>query len=255
MPSFVINNTIFTGKFLIHEPHMLSTNLFAKKLISKTTPIDGSVIITDEQTLGKGQGNNEWNTEKDKNLTFSIIYNGSFLLAKHQFYLSMAIANGIYKALINSYNLDSLFVKWPNDIILNGKKLGGVLIENTIVGNNLKNSIIGIGINVNQTEFKSLEHATSLKLEIKEESKLEDLLPQLCSAIESEFLKLKRGNYAEIIESYNEVLFKNGETFHYSKNGNEMNGYLKGVNELGQLIVDVEEETFKYNFGEIKWRY
>ncbi len=255
MPAFVINNTIFTGKFLIHEPQMLSTNLLAKKLISKTTPIDGSVIITDEQTLGKGQGNNEWIAEKGSNLTFSIIYDSSFLLAKHQFYLSMAIANGIFKALKKSLELNDLFVKWPNDIILGNKKLGGILIENSIVGANLKHSIIGIGLNVNQTEFNDLKNATSLKLETGAHSNLQDLLSQMCSAIESEFLKLKRGNSSEIMQTYNNSLYKKDDVFQYSMDGNELEGKLKGVNDLGQLVVDLNGLTQVYNFGEIKWKY
>ena len=98
------------------------------------------------------------------NLTFSIIYDSSFLKANQQYYLSMAVAVGIQQALRSILNLESISIKRPNDIMVSHQKIGGILIENTILGNYLKHSIIGIGINVLQTQFKEEISATSLRL-------------------------------------------------------------------------------------------
>ena len=99
MPSVVIYNTLFTGKFLVHEPRMTSTNAFAQELISKTNPTDGTVIITDEQTHGKGQGQNVWQSAPGENLTCSLIFNTDFLMAADQYYLNMAVAVAVINAL------------------------------------------------------------------------------------------------------------------------------------------------------------
>ncbi|MEZ5023288.1 MAG: biotin--[acetyl-CoA-carboxylase] ligase [Chitinophagales bacterium] len=253
MHSFVINNTIFTGKFLIYESQMLSTNIFARNLLAKTKPIDGSVIITDEQTQGKGQGQNQWLTESHQNLTFSIIYDTSFLKAKNQFYLSAAIALGIRNALYHQIEDTSLCIKWPNDIMINDKKLGGILIENSVLGNYLKYSIIGIGINVNQEVFDNLPFATSLYNQGFQNISREKLLEEICSQIESQFFKLKSGKYLEILKSYNEHLFKKHQSFKFKKDEEVMEGIVQGVNDFGQLLVQLNDEVKTFNFGEIKW--
>ncbi|MEZ5007032.1 MAG: biotin--[acetyl-CoA-carboxylase] ligase [Chitinophagales bacterium] len=232
---------------------MLSTNIFARNLLAKTKPIDGSVIITDEQTQGKGQGQNQWLTESHQNLTFSIIYDTSFLKAKNQFYLSAAIALGIRNALYHQIEDTSLCIKWPNDIMINDKKLGGILIENSVLGNYLKYSIIGIGINVNQEVFDNLPFATSLYNQGFQNISREKLLEEICSQIESQFFKLKSGKYLEILKSYNEHLFKKHQSFKFKKDEEVMEGIVQGVNDFGQLLVQLNDEVKTFNFGEIKW--
>ena len=132
-----VNNTFFTGKFLLHLPSVDSTNNYAKNYIAKSSPIDGTVILADEQFAGRGQSGNIWLSEAGKNLTFSIIYQTSFLLATEQFYLNMAISLGISAALASILLPDSdlsVKIKWPNDIYVQNKKIAGILIENTISG-------------------------------------------------------------------------------------------------------------------------
>lgn len=253
MHSFVINNTIFTGKFLIYEPQMLSTNLFAKNLISKTKPIDGSVIITDMQTRGKGQGQNQWLTEHHKNLTFSIIYDTSFLEAKDQFFLSAAIAVGIRNAIFDVTREDGIAIKWPNDIILKHKKLGGILIENSVFGNHLKHSIIGIGINVNQQQFEDLPLATSLFNQGFSDISPEGLLAIICSRIEHQFLQLKAGKFNSILKDYNQHLFQRNSVVAFLKDGLEIKGKIVEVTASGELVVKVNDQLEQFNFGEIKW--
>ncbi|HPH88516.1 MAG TPA: biotin--[acetyl-CoA-carboxylase] ligase, partial [Chitinophagales bacterium] len=149
----------------MHLPSVDSTNTYAKSLIAKSSPIDGTVILADEQFAGRGQSGNVWQSEAGKNLTFSIIYQTSFLLATEQFYLNMAVSLGIWSMVNSKLSIeknkeltihDSRFttkIKWPNDIYVNNQKIAGILIENTISGMHLKHSVIGVGLNVNQEQF------------------------------------------------------------------------------------------------------
>ncbi len=255
MASIVINNTLFTGKFLLHKPHLTSTNLFARELLAKTKPIDGTVIITDDQTQGRGQGGHAWVTEAGKNLTFSIIYDTSFLLANQQFYMCMAVTKGILNAVRFLASQTDLAIKWSNDIICNDKKIGGILIENSIKGKHLKYSVIGIGLNINQTQFENLPYASSLTNETGQTFDLNMVLEEVCHHIETHFLKLKAGKFAIILEDYNQSLYKLNQPISYQKNEIQLNGTLKSVNEMGQLIVLEPNGESKYNYGEIRWIY
>jgi BirA family biotin operon repressor/biotin-[acetyl-CoA-carboxylase] ligase len=248
----MIQNTIFTGKLLIHQPEMLSTNDFAKDILSKTNPIDGTVILTDSQTKGKGQGSHQWASQPYENLTFSIIYHTHFLLANQQFFISMAIANGVHQALKMLKLGHQFFIKWPNDIFCMDKKLGGILIENSIMGRYLKYSVIGIGLNVNQTLFDNLPNATSLKLIGNDNYHLMEILSLLCSTIESQFLLIRSGKTDAIFEYYNNHLYQLEKEVHF-KVGNQMkHGILKSVNHLGQLGILMGSDVHFYNHGEIK---
>jgi BirA family biotin operon repressor/biotin-[acetyl-CoA-carboxylase] ligase len=153
------------GNNLIELDITDSTNEYSKKLIKKGPVEEGTVILADFQTKGKGQKDGYWESEKGKNLTFSIILYPNFLDIQKQFYLSMSISIGIVEFL--SHLSVKSKIKWPNDICINNKKVAGILIENSIKRNIISSSIIGIGINVNQTEFKSsAPNPTSLYLEL-----------------------------------------------------------------------------------------
>lgn len=249
----MINNTLFTGKILIREPEMLSTNDFGKILISKTNPIDGTVIITDAQTKGKGQGNNTWVTKPGENLTFSIIYNTSFLKASQQFYISMAIANGVYLALSEAIPNQVFKIKWPNDLICQQKKVGGILIENSIMGQYLKYSIVGIGINVNQSDFNGLHHASSLKKISQKEFDLNTVLNWLCEKIEQQFLILKQGKFNAILKMYNHNLYRKDENVAFKKEDALVHGIVKEVNDNGQLGLEAFNQIQYFNHGQLQW--
>jgi BirA family biotin operon repressor/biotin-[acetyl-CoA-carboxylase] ligase len=249
----MIHNTLFTGKLLIHQAEMQSTNDFAKDIISKTTPIDGTVILADAQTKGKGQGSNQWLTQPNENLTFSIVFNTHFLPANQQFYMNMAIANGVRQALQVLDKSNDYFIKWPNDIIGNHFKIGGILIENTIMGAHLKYSIIGVGVNVNQTIFENLPNATSIKQLTHQNYVLPEVLNTLCAQIENQFLRLRNGKLEAIREDYNEHLFQLEKQIDFVINRQTVHGKIKEVNALGQMGIEVAHHLHYYNHGEIKW--
>ena len=185
--SIIIKNTIFTGKFLLQLQEIDSTNNYAHNWIANNEPIEGTVIIADHQTAGKGQFGNIWKTKANQNLTFSLIYLPTFLLATDAFYLNMSISLGIANGLKYLFPNLNIAIKWPNDIYINRKKVAGILIENGISGNYLKTSIIGIGLNVLQTNFDpDLPNPTSLLIEQKKQLSLSDILEVILLKIEQE---------------------------------------------------------------------
>ncbi|RYG09111.1 MAG: biotin--[acetyl-CoA-carboxylase] ligase, partial [Chitinophagaceae bacterium] len=148
-------STLFVGQNLIKLSAVDSTNNFLKNLVSNSEPLpEGTVIMADDQYAGRGQQNNVWKAEPGKNLTFSLLLRPTFLRLNQQFLLNMAVSiavNDVLGGLLGS----TVSIKWPNDIYFRNLKMGGMLIENNIVGNGIKTAIIGIGSNVNQQNFEA----------------------------------------------------------------------------------------------------
>ncbi len=263
-----VNNTFFTGKFLVQLPSIDSTNNYAKEYISKSSPIDGTVILADEQYAGRGQTGNQWLSEPNKNLTFSLIYHTSFLLATEQFYLNMAISLGIWSivhsqwSMVNIENKPKLStighqlstkIKWPNDIFVNDNKIAGILIENTISGIQLKYSVIGIGINVNQVIFPEGLHATSLRRLSGREEDMQLMLNKLLVSVEKYFLILKERKFERLKMEYVENLYRHNVFANFKKDDMIFEGKIIGVDETGRLLVDTVAGIQKFGFKEISF--
>ena len=147
-----------------------STNSFLKELAQNSSLDEVTIAVANTQTSGRGQMSNSWVSEPYKNLTFSIFTPLTKLQIKHQAYLNFAVSLAIYDTLL-TYNVPKLSIKWPNDIMSAEKKICGILIETTFSHLEIKNTIIGIGLNVNQEKFpKKLFNASSLKNILKKET-------------------------------------------------------------------------------------
>ena len=243
------------GNNLIELDITDSTNDYAKKLIKEGTVREGTVILADYQTKGKGQKGGYWESEKGKNLTLSIIINPAFLQAQRQFYLSMSISIGIVEFL-SHLSLGSE-IKWPNDIYIHSRKVGGILIENTIKNNIIASSVIGIGINLNQTEFKSnAPNPTSVCLELKKTLDIQDSYRLLISYINRWIKLLYCERYNKIRARYRKYLFlRNKKTFFTDING-KFKGRIINVEEAGTIIIKADtNEIKKYNFKEVIFPY
>ncbi len=253
-----VNNTFFTGKFLLHLPSVDSTNNYAKSHIAKSSPIDGTVILADEQVAGRGQNGTVWLSEAKKNLTFSIIYQTSFLQATDQFYLSIAVSLGVWE-IVNIHILKTnktkltAKIKWPNDIYINDNKIAGILIENTIVGMNLKYSIIGIGFNVNQDVFPKELNATSLKLEIQKGFDRNILLNEALTAIEKYFLLLKELKFDRLKNEYIENLYRYNILSRFKIEDQPFEGKIIDIDATGNLIIETQTGKEKFRFKEISY--
>lgn len=156
---------------------------------------EGYIIQTNFQNSGKGQGKNTWESERGKNLLFSLLLKPYFLPASDQFVLTQIISLSvvdILKKLFENDNKPVIKVKWPNDIYIDNRKVAGILIQNTISGNNIENSIVGIGLNVNQKKFVTdAKNPVSLIHHLGTELSINDLLNQLLYAIAIRYNEVK----------------------------------------------------------------
>src|SRR5476651_287430 len=189
--------------------------------------------MAESQYAGRGQQTNRWHSEAGLNLTFSILLKPSFLPLQQQFDLTRTISLGVVSALGQAMN-GNVQIKWPNDIYHGDKKLGGILIENLVQGGQIKHSVIGIGLNVNQVVFPpEVPNPTSLKQILHKDYDLNDLLLQICSHIEAWYLKLKAGRTAEISEQYLTKLYWLNQKRDFMSDGAAFNGTIIGVRDNG----------------------
>ena len=197
--------TLFIGKNMLFLPEVESTNTYAMNMLRNVNAIDGTVVYTDNQTQGKGQRGASWNSQIASNITASIILKPAFLSVDDSFFLSKISALSIYDVLTDVLDTShyDIKIKWPNDILVNSKKIAGILIENNYNANSLQYSVIGIGLNINQTDFGQLEGiATSLKQLSGKGYDRKELLEKLCSCLEKWYFALKSGKTAFITETY-----------------------------------------------------
>lgn len=249
------SNTRFVGKVLFQLPKVPSTNAYALELLSKTKPAEGSVISAHHQTQGRGQIGSSWESAPGKNLTLSFIFYPDFLPLNRQFLLGKIFALAA-RDLIARYVLPKpAYVKWPNDIIVNNGKVGGILVQNAIQGGRIQHTVAGIGLNINQEHFQPYNpRATSLALETGNSFSTEQLLDELCSIIEVYYETLKKGEFHAIDEMYlshlmllhQKALFQRQTTFE------TIEGYIRGVTENGLLMVEHQGATETFGVKEIR---
>jgi len=209
--------------------------------------------MAESQYAGRGQQNNKWHSEPGKNLTFSILLKPSFLSVNEQFSLNIATSVGIIKALEKVLG-QGVKIKWPNDVYFNDGKLGGVLIENMVQGQQIKNTIIGIGLNVNQTDFDpSVPNPASVKQILHKDYDAKVLLSEICGCIEAAYLMLKAGNISKLKAFYLQNLYWLNELKRFKSNGEQFEGSIKDVTANGQLIVSIDDELRLFNFKEIEF--
>jgi BirA family biotin operon repressor/biotin-[acetyl-CoA-carboxylase] ligase len=248
-------STLFVGQNLIKLTRVDSTNTYLKIMASKSAPLaEGTVIMAEDQYAGRGQQDMVWIAEPKKNLTFSLLLKPGFLKINEQFILNMLVCIAIKDAL-HKYLKTQVFIKWPNDIYFNDQKLGGILIENLLSGTAYKSAIIGIGLNVNQQKFDDQlnSRATSLRQILQADVNLIQLLAEICSHIESGYLKLKAGNYKDLKQAYLSNLL-NFETNAWFRQGDQVfEGKITGVTEAGLLVISSNGIEREYNFKEIQY--
>jgi BirA family transcriptional regulator, biotin operon repressor / biotin---[acetyl-CoA-carboxylase] ligase len=242
-------NTLFIGQQLYNLPDCESTNAEAQKLLIKNEATEGCAIITGNQTQGRGQRGNTWEAEPGKNITLSVILTPTFLAVRHQFYLNMAVSLGVLD-LLRSQGVSTAQIKWPNDLYFEDKKLGGILIENTINSHTLQHSIIGIGLNVNQQQF---EHptATSLLKILSNELNLEILTFRLLELLEKRYLELRSGKYDKLKYEYLQALYRYQEQHVFEVEGKRISGIIAGIDETGRLAVEINNTLQFFSFKEI----
>jgi BirA family transcriptional regulator, biotin operon repressor / biotin---[acetyl-CoA-carboxylase] ligase len=243
-------NTLFAGKRLVFMPSCHSTNTLAMEMVRGTATMEGTVVITHEQTAGRGQLGASWIAEPGKNLTLSLILKPGFLPLSQQHYFTMAIALGIYDVL--SMHCDQVAIKWPNDLYVGHRKIGGILIENTLKGSFLDTSVVGIGLNVNQTMF-GLPHATSLCLATGTPHSLPHVFEHLMECLEKRYLQLRGGHTQALRDTYHRVLYRRGQPQDFIIKGKPYTATVQEVDDLGRLVVHGENGLESFQNKEIEW--
>ena len=230
-----------------------STNDYFKKRYKSGKLLDGDLVWTENQTSGRGQHNKKWISEPFKSLTLSIYRQFNGLLIK-PFKLNAVVCLGIIYAL-KKLSIPGLSIKWPNDILSENKKIGGILIENFFNRSRIKASVIGIGLNLNQEKFQKLPKATSLKIITGKKWSSKIILDALVPLLE-EYLFMFDFQDSSILDQYQKKLWRRNKTVLFKMDGKLHKGKLKGVDESGMIILQEQGKMIsKFNNSQISIQY
>ena len=250
--------TLFVGQNRIHLQSVDSTNSYATEMLRQISLPDGTLFYSFNQQNGRGQRGNEWESEPMKNVALSYVLYPKFMDANKQFLLTKVIALGVADLLTAIFKNESIVaevkVKWPNDIYVNNQKIAGVLIENTIRDSLVQSSIVGIGINVNQSYFKNNPKATSLSRICGKEFDLETIIVHLSECIEANYLQLKTNKQNLIDTNYLKVLYRLNQLATYKVENSLIEATIIGVSSAGLLQVKFADDTIiEFDFKKIEF--
>jgi BirA family biotin operon repressor/biotin-[acetyl-CoA-carboxylase] ligase len=232
-----------------------STNVFLRELHRRNIFFENLCLVAQNQTKGRGQRGAGWDSEPGKNLTFSLLLQGLQLPAQQHFKLNAAVSLALV-AVLAELQIENLSVKWPNDILSGNCKIAGILVENVLKNGNIKDSVVGIGLNVNQENFSGLPKAASLKSITGKDFDLEVLLKKLSTEIESKVFDYKNRKIEEVLEKYHQHLFRMGKVSDFElSSGEKIQGEIIGVSEEGKLLVDTEKGKKEFLLKEVKLQY
>lgn len=240
--------SMFVGHNIIELSSVDSTNTYLNNLAQQMKLPEGTLIRANHQINGRGQRENNWLSTAGKSLCISILLYPIVDLNR-QFLFNKCISLAICQTL-NNYDI-SAKIKWPNDVYVKQRKISGLLIENTISGNKLMRSVIGIGINVNN-ELDEMPSAISLKECVGKQVMIDDLLISLCENIEKNYFLFKR-NSKSINHHYHENLFKKGEVQTFTSKNETFQAIIESVNDLGQLVLLKDNERVSYAVGDVRF--
>jgi BirA family biotin operon repressor/biotin-[acetyl-CoA-carboxylase] ligase len=216
-----------------------STNELSKTLNSQEIT-ENFCVSTEFQINGRGHQNSSWQSGKSKNLMFTVVYNDLNLNLEKRFCLNALVCLNLYNVL-KKLNIGNLKLKWPNDILADNYKICGILIENTIVGTTVRNSYVGVGLNVNQAQFEKLPNASSLKLLTGINFDRDELLNNIIEEFKDLPQELLSNSPQNIINVYKRYLYGyNFTTEFILPNSNLNKGKIKNVGLDGKLAVKFE---------------
>ena len=241
-----------TGSNIVVLPSVDSTNIYAMQEVHADMAKHGTIYFAMEQTAGKGQRGRKWHSTPGENIMISAIFSLQGCSTDKQFLFSIAVALGCYD-FYKSLAGDEVSVKWPNDIYWRDRKAGGILIENLIQGQDWKWAIAGIGLNINQTVF---DHSISRDPVSLKQITGKTFDPIILTRQLSDHLEQRWQQFllapGSLLDNYNQVLFKKGETIALKKGSRKFMGRIQGVDDRGQLIAITSMEE-RFSHGEVEW--
>ncbi len=233
-----------------------STNTYLKNMAKRTEVDDFTTVVTRHQTNGKGQMGAAWESEPGKNLTFSTLKKFNHLSITNGFLLNICASLAILNAL-KHFSIPNLHVKWPNDILSGNAKICGILVENVLVGKQIKYAIVGIGLNVNQTTFHTVSNATSMKLLLGQSFNLDEVHKTIMLKYRELFSLLKQKSFESLRTTYENELFRKDKPSTFkNREGAFLTGFIRGVSEQGKLRVELEDAVLmEFDLKEVQLLY
>lgn len=202
---------------------------------------EGTLLKAAVQSAGRGQGETLWFSEKGKNMLLSFVFFPVFLQVKDVFLLNKAYSLGIFDYVASRLGTE-VKIKWPNDVYWRNKKICGILIENQINSSAINQSILGVGLNVNQDSFPyHLGNAVSMSQVLGRTLILEEEINDLCNFLEARYLELKRAEHNQLHSAYLEVLYRFGEWHTFQNSHEKFNGKITGIDPGGRLTIKKED--------------
>ena len=247
----IFTKTVFVGKKVLFLPSCHSTNAIASQLVNNHDTTNGQVVITDYQTEGRGQRGNSWESEPGENILISVLFDVSFLDATESFQLTIMASLAISDSL-NEYLPTKTKIKWPNDIYVDNRKISGMLIENNIVSGTIESTIVGLGINVNQSHFAE-KKATSLKLECKQKINKNEFLELCILNLEKRYFQLRKSGIRDMKKEYISRFYWVDEIHVFKSDGEYFNGKILDVDNSGKLRLELEEGQRVFDYKEIEF--
>ena len=240
---------MFLGNQIFRLDKVDSTNNFAANLIEGRLCRNGALILADTQTAGKGQRGSLWESEPGKNLLCSYVYFPDTLSVNFLQEFNRCLSISLIKCL-NYFEIDAE-IKWPNDILVDGKKISGILIENNVRAGKVKSMIFGIGLNINQQSFLNLR-ATSMALIRGAEFSIDEVSLQLTKEF-NHWISFVGGDHQALKLVYLNQLYGLNAIHRFQSQSQEFEGVIVGVNDFGDLEINILGEIRSFKNKEISF--
>lgn len=229
-----------------------SSNNYAMRQVQAQMAGHGATWFARYQNAGKGQRGKPWDAEPGQNIMMSSVVEPGLLPIENQFLLNMMVALSCYD-FFNKYTKSDTCIKWPNDIYWKDRKAGGILIENVLKGKEWRFSIVGIGLNINQTLFSAnLPNPVSLKQITGMTFNVVDLAKQLCDCLNQRWRQLQSGEYQKLMDEYISRLYKLQQIVTLRKQTKVFEATITGINDRGELLTDSPEYSTLVH-GSVEW--
>ena len=224
----------------VHLETVDSTNRYLADFLSKTSPEDGFCVFSDFQTEGKGQYGRNWLSEPGANILVSFAFRTDWIRDRDFFSLNQIASLAVLQVLRNHLPHRDISIKWPNDLLCDGHKIAGILIQNVFRGSELTWSVIGIGLNANQRSFEPGLNATSMALASGKSFDRLDILKEMHGILAGLVNRRRDGGFSELSAHYNDNLFgKNRPLCFERKDGSRFTATLLGVDDGGRIFYDL----------------
>jgi len=232
-----------------------STNRFANELVNSGQLAEGAVILAQFQIAGKGQRENKWESQDGMNITGTLVLHPDFQAIERLFILNQMIAVSICEILQDLTSAE-IRIKWPNDIMAGDEKIAGILIENSIKGNKCHLSLAGVGVNINQFVFQPYNPvATSLAILEKNVFDTDMIAEKIFGQIFKNYKRLKTETGIEFSTLYFENLYRRDKEASYESDGKIFEGVLKGVDPVGNLLIESNGKTETFRNKEVRFLF